>query len=338
MGIVGGLDVHRSQTTFEYVDSVTGELARGQIVGTRAGLAEFLDRFDGGSDVEFAFEGCTGWRYVAEELARRGFGARMAEPADTAAMRGRKRRAKTDRTDAALLRQLAVSGDLPESWIPPSFVIDMRVLARSYQALQADRRRWQQRVHAQVFQHGAAPVPVTVKDSRDEALGLVDVAEPVRLMLYNAQTVLDCLEERLEVTGTVLRRFATAHPGPRTLLSLYGVGTLLAPMIWAEMGDTRRFTSSRQAVRFAGLDVTVHDSNNRRRPGYLSKQGSPTLRWALVEAGHCAARPSSPDHDYYLDVKQRLGGGRAALSVARKLARRVHHLLAEQGDDAWQPT
>jgi transposase len=337
MGIVGALDVHRSQSTFEYADSVTGELVRGQIVGTRAGLAEFLDRFEAGSDVEFAFEGCTGWRYVAEELAGRGFGPHMAEPAETAMMRGRKRRAKTDRTDAALLRELLVSGDLPESWIPPSFVTDMRVLARSYQALQADRRRWIQRVHAQVFQHGFAPVPLRGRDRRNEALAALDVSEPVRMMLVNAQTMLDGCEDQLAVTAASLRGFATAHPGPRSLLPLYGIGQLLAPIIWAEMGDTRRFSSSRQAVRFAGLDVTVHDSNSRRRPGYLSKQGSPTLRWALVEAGQCAARKSSPDHDYYLQTKERLGGGRAALSVARKLARRVHHILAEQGDDAWQP-
>jgi transposase len=337
MGIVGSLDIHRSQSTFEYADSVTGELTRGQIVGTRAALAELLDGFDPDVDVEFAFEGCTGWRYVAEELQARGFGAHMAEPADTAMMRGRKKRAKTDRADAALLRQLLVAGDLPESWIPPSFVIDIRVLARSYQALQADRRRWIQRVHAQVYQHGAAPVPVTVRDRRDEALAALDVADPVRMMLVNAQKVIDVLEAQLESTGAELRRFATGHPGPRALLKVFGIGPLLAPMIWAEMGDTRRFSSSRQAVRFVGLDITVHDSNSRRRPGYLSKQGSPTLRWALVEAAQCAARTGSPDHDYYLEVKQRLDGGRAALSVARKLARRVHHVLADLGDDAWQP-
>jgi hypothetical protein len=50
-----------------------------------------------------------------------------------------------------------------------------------------------------------------------------------------------------------------------------------------------------------------------------------------------AARPSSPDHAYYLQVKQRLGGKRAALSVARKLAREAYHLLKELGDQALIP-
>ena len=108
-------------------------------------------------------------------------------------------------------------------------------------------------------------------------------------------------------------------------------------MIWAELGDTRRFTSSKQAVRFAGLDITVHDSDSHRRPGVLARQGSPGLRWALVEAAHHASKPASPDHDYYQTVRARQGASRAALSVARKIVRRCFHILNDLGDDAWQP-
>jgi transposase len=50
-----------------------------------------------------------------------------------------------------------------------------------------------------------------------------------------------------------------------------------------------------------------------------------------------AARPTSPDYAYYLQVKQRLGGKRAALSVARKLAREAYHTLRELGDQALVP-
>jgi hypothetical protein len=59
------------------------------------------------------------------------------------------------------------------------------------------------------------------------------------------------------------------------------------------------------------------------------------LRWALYEAAICAARTGSPDHDYYLAIKARLGGGRANISVARKLAARAHHTLRELGERAW---
>jgi hypothetical protein len=71
---------------------------------------------------------------------------------------------------------------------------------------------------------------------------------------------------------------------------------------------------------------------------HLSHQGPALLRWALFEAAQCAARRSSPDHAYYLQVAQRIDHNRACLSVARKLCRRAHHILRQLGDDALAPT
>ena len=81
MPIVGGLDIHRKQITFDYLDTETGEVKRGQIApADRAHLRSWLARFAGRDDVAFALEGCTGWRYVAEELAGAGVAAHVAEP------------------------------------------------------------------------------------------------------------------------------------------------------------------------------------------------------------------------------------------------------------------
>jgi transposase len=107
--------------------------------------------------------------------------------------------------------------------------------------------------------------------------------------------------------------------------------------IWAEMGDTRRFSSSDDAVRHSGLDITVYASDTKRARGHLARQGPATLRWALYEAAVCASRPNSPDHAYFLAVKRRADGHLGVISVARKLARRVHHTLRALGDQAWEP-
>ena len=107
MAIIGGFDVHRAQITFDYLDTDTGEVTRGEIrPASRSVLRTWLGRFAGRADVSFAVEGCTGWRFVVEELAAAGISPHLAEPADTATQRGRKKRAKTDRTDARLLREL----------------------------------------------------------------------------------------------------------------------------------------------------------------------------------------------------------------------------------------
>jgi transposase len=107
----------------------------------------------------------------------------------------------------------------------------------------------------------------------------------------------------------------------------FGVGPITSVTVWSELGDCRRFSRSQQVVRHSGLDVTVYSSNDRRSGGHLSRQGPGTLRWAVYEAGKCGSRPTSPDYDYYQAVKDRHGGKRAALSVARKVLRRCYHTL-----------
>src|SRR3954447_26100790 len=124
MRIVGGLDIHRRQITFDYLDERSGQCHRGRIApADRMLLRRWLSTTLEGGAAAFAVEACTGWRFVVEELQRAGVDAHLAEPADTAAARGPKRRAKTDRTDARLLRDLLADGRLPESWIPPAHVL-----------------------------------------------------------------------------------------------------------------------------------------------------------------------------------------------------------------------
>lgn len=336
MPIVGGFDVHRAQITFDYLDTETGELSCGQIrPATREVLRGWLTRFAGREEVAFAVEGCTGWRFVVEELARAGVEPHLAEPADTAAARGRKKRAKTDRADARLLRELLAGQRLPESWMPPGHVLDVRTLGRLYVALMDERRGWQQRIHAQLFHQGVPPVKGLLTAEGRAALAAAELSPAGRQVIDTALTAIDSLTAQIIPLRGQLVSIGTRHPGARALRTHYGIGPLCAAIIWAELGDCRRFSSSDQAVRFAGLDVTVYSSDGKRSSGHLARQGAPELRWALFEAAKAGARGNSPEHDYYLAVRERLGGKRPALSVARKLIRRCYHTLRELGDQAW---
>src|SRR6202047_5597444 len=91
--------------------------------------------------------------------------AHLVDPAETAARRGPKKRAKTDRADARLLRTLLVEGRFPESWIPPAHVVEIRTLGRLYCALMDERRAWQQRIHAQLFHQGCPPITALLSQS-----------------------------------------------------------------------------------------------------------------------------------------------------------------------------
>ena len=344
MPIVGGLDIHRKQITFDYPGTETGQVCRGQISpADRVHLRAWLARFNGREDAAFAVEGCTGWRYVAEELAAAGVTAHLAEPADTAFARGRKRHAKTDKTDCRHLRQLLAEGRLPECWVPPGRILEGRALLELYHDLRAEHTAWVQRIHAVLFHQGAPALGAgTLRTAqgvaalRAAAAGWLSPAG--QLQVATALEVLEALETRMHELRHQLTAAARQLTGAKVLAArLYGVGPVTGLAITCWLAGEGRFSSSRKAVRFAGLDVTVWSSDRKGPPGRLSRQGPPVLRWAVYEAGKTHARASAPDHRYYAQVKDRCNGKRAALSEARKILRQAHHILAELGDDALAP-
>jgi hypothetical protein len=120
MAIVMGLDQHRAQITADWLDGSTGEVSRARVApADRAGVRRFLERFRG-CQLDVALEATTGWRFVVEELRAVGATVHLAEPAETAARRGNKKRAKNDRADARHLRELLMSGGCPSRGSRPS--------------------------------------------------------------------------------------------------------------------------------------------------------------------------------------------------------------------------
>ncbi|HEX3312603.1 MAG TPA: transposase [Streptosporangiaceae bacterium] len=332
MPIVGGLDIHRKQVTFDYLDTETGQVRRGQVSPAgREHLRAWLARFAGHRDVAFAVEGCTGWRYVAEELAAAGIAVHLAEPADTAFARGRKRHAKTDKTGCRHLRMLLAEGRLPECWIPPGHILECRALLELYTGLRRERTAWAQRIHAVLFHQGAPQLSQSALRTEQgvaelRAVAAARLSPAGQLQVATALEVIDALEARLHVVRHQLLDAARHLAGARALAArLYGVGPVTALAITCWLGG---------AVRFAGLDITGYSSDRKGPPGKLSRQGPPVLRWAVYEAGKAHARTSAPDHGYYAAVKDRKNSKRACLSEARKILRQAHHILAELGDDA----
>src|SRR3954447_2663120 len=337
MAIVMGLDQHRAQITAEWIDTDTGEIGRARISpALRGDVRRFLKRF-AGQPLEVALEATTGSRFVVEELRAIGAEVHLAEPAETAARRGNKKRAKTDRADARHLRELVMIGRLPESWIPPEHLLDLRAKVRLRHALVAQRGEWQQRLQAVLYHHGFPQRNGLLTSENRHWLEALELPDTAREQVTVALQMIDALDAQSAPITRELRLYARRQAGCRALMGHYGIGELTAVTILAELGDVRRFSSSRLAVRYAGLDITVHQSDQRRAAGHLSRQGPPALRWALFEAAQAARRPGSPDRDYYDQAADRLGGNRACLALARKLLKRSFHTLRELGDEALQP-
>ena len=338
MTIVAGFDVHRRQITFDALDTDTGELMRGRIDATPSAVERWAARFED-REVQVALEACTGWLFVSRALQRAGAVAHLAEPVETSALRGRKRRAKTDREDARWLRTLLAEKRLPESWIPPEHVREWRSRARLRKTLIDERTQWLARIQATLFHHGVAGAPAELRSGPGrEFLEELELPADARERIAIALAMIDSLEGQLRPLEAELRKLARRQTGCRALMAQFGMGELTSLMTLTELGDVQRLSASRKAVRMAGIDIGVHRSDRRSRVGKLNRQGSPHLRWALYEAALSATRPRSPDHEDYLALKARgLSHTRASLTIARKLARRSFHILRELGPAALEP-
>jgi len=333
-----GLDQHRAQISAEWMDTITGEISRARVApADRAAVRAFLKQFHG-EPLEVALEATTGWRFVVEELKQVGAEVHLAEPAEASALKGKKKRAKTDWADARHLRELLLIGRLPESWIPPAHILDLRARVRTRHLLSHQRTEWQQRIHAVLYHHGVPQRRDLLTIQKREWLAELTLPAAAREQLTIALSVIDALDLKLVPFDVELRAYAKKQPGCRVLMDqIFGVGGLTSVTILAELGDPRRFDNSRDVVRYAGMDITVHQSDAHRAPGHLSRQGPPALRWALYEAAQRARFPASPDRPYYEQLAARIGGNRACLALARKLLKRSYHILRELGDEALAP-
>jgi transposase len=337
MQIVGALDVHRRQITFKTLEPASGESSRVRISpAAREPLRQWLERF-AGLEAEFVLEGTTGWRFVVEEIERAGHVARLADPAETATRRGRKRRAKTDDADCDLQLRLLLAGELPESWIPPPGILELRTRVRLRKTLIDQRTAWLQRLRAQLFHQGVPPGLKPCTAAGREALANVELSPAGREAVELCLRMLDQLDRELVPIDRALRAFARRRqPGCRALTGqLYGVGAVTATAILAELGDARRFGSSDDAVRHCGLDVTVGSPTGNAPPA------TSHIKAPRFFAGPCLRPPNVPPaapHPTTPTIAKRIDHNRACLSVARKLCRRAQDLLRELGDDALAPS
>ena len=296
----------------------------------------------GDEDVAFAVEGCTGWRYVAEELAAAGVTAHLAEPADTAFARGRKRHAKTDKTDCRTCGCCWPRDGCRSAGSRPAASWNAGRCSSCITTC-GPRTAWVQRIHAVLFHQGAPALGEGTLRSAEQGLAARPAAAATQLspagqlQVATALDMTDALETRLHAVRHQLLDAARHLTGAKVLAArLYGVGPVTALAMTCWLAGEGRFSSSRKAVRFAGLDVTVSSSDRKGPPCPGGCPGKD--RRCCAGPSTRPARPtpasSAPDHAYYAQVKDRCNGKRAALSEARKILRQACHILAELGDDA----
>ncbi len=230
-------------------------------------------------------------------------------------------RAKTDKLDARMLARLLRADLIPTAYIPPVDYQALRDLARARARLSREATHAKNELHALL---GKANLHSPYRDAlckRGRKWITEQELSPVARMISDELFLrLAHFEVELKKRDAQLEDMSEHFPEAEALQVLYGIGLYSALLIIGEIGEPWRFADSRKVGAYAGLTARVSQSGDSCRHGAISRQGSPWLRWILVEAAMKLVRRDRQLGNFYQRIRKRSGVKIARVAAARKLA------------------
>jgi transposase len=310
-----GIDLHRRRSQIAVIDQ-DGELTVSKRVPTaRETITELLGDPAG---THVALEATYGWEWLAELLEDAGYDVHLAHPLRTRAIAAA--RVKTDAIDAKTLAHLLRTGMLPEAYIAPPELRDLRELLRHRVVLVRLRTSVKNRVHALLARQGILPEHSDLFGTAGRAyLAGLKLPDGPRERLDSLLSLIDDLNREITTTTRTINARARVDQRVTVLTQIPGIGPYIAMLIIAEVGEIDRFPTARHLCAWAGLAPTVRSSDGKARLGHISHQGSHILRWALTEAAQRIPRSGGPLRAQYERIAKRRGNRIAKVAVARQI-------------------
>jgi transposase len=248
-------------------------------------------------------------------------------------------RAKTDKLDARTLAGLLWKGELDAVWMADERCrIPRRRPARRERLVRA-RSRAKNEVHAALMRRlpGKSPCSDLFGIKGRQWLAELELPVEERESVDAGLRHIAFLDEEIAAVEKLIAQQALSWPEIRRLMTVPGVNLISAASFIAAVGDPKRFMTSRKLVAYLGLDPKVRQSGEApARSGRISKRGSASARWALVEAAWSAVLQPGPLRAFYQRTKGRRGHGKAIVATARKLAVLFWCMLTRGEDYAHQ--
>jgi len=324
MSVYVGIDVHRKRSQVAVINGDGEVLANRNVTNGVAPVLSVIGGLPAGTPA--AFEAAFGWGWLLELLEDYGFSPHMVHPLQCKAIASA--RLKNDKVDAATLAQLLRADLLPEAWIAPPEVRQLRALLRHRVQLVRLRTLLRNRIHAVLADHGHGRPAGCWSGPGRQWLAALELPAVSREVIDDALTLTGAVEEPAGRLDREVRQRARSDPRVQVLTRLPGVGEFTALVLLAEIGDISRFGSARKLAAWAGLTPTVRGSDRAVRHGHISKQGPAWVRWVLCQAAQTAKR--HPDFAAgYQVIARRRGSKIATTAIARKLLTRACHLLTD---------
>jgi transposase len=243
-------------------------------------------------------------------------------------------RVKTDKQDIECLIRLLIVGMVPEVWVPPAHVRELRGMIAYRNRLVKTGAMIRNRLHSLLHRHNL-PLPES---------GLCDrawwenqsISKLEKLQVRQELGLLEKVEQSKAELDNELGKMSVGETWGKQatrILQLPGLGVVITMTVLAAIGDIRRFEGPKQLVGYAGLGAGVHDSGKEHKDKGITKSGRKELRWAMVEAAWRAIRMSPLWKERYEELKKRKGPSKAIVAIARKLLVTIWHVLSKEETD-----
>ena len=243
-------------------------------------------------------------------------------------------RVKTDGEDIKRLLRLLIADIVPEVWVPPTHVRELRGLSAYRNRLVVTGAAIRNRLHSLEHRHNLQ-LPQGELANADwwdsqalSPLEQVQVHQELALLVQVEKNKAELDNELAKMSvGPTWGKQATR------LLQLSGLGLIATMTVLAAVGDIHRFEDPKCLVGYAGLGAGVHASGKEHKDKGITKSGRKELRWALVEAAWRAVRSSPVWERRFQELAKRKGQHKAIVAIARKLLVTIWYLLTQEETD-----
>ena len=325
---VVGLDLHRNRTVMVRMSEQGERLEAVRFSNAPETLQRMIAK--AGSSPRVVLEATYGWYWAVDVLQGAGAEVHLAHPLGVKGFAYR--RVKNDVRDAADLADLLRMGRLPEAWIAPPAVRELRELVRHRHKLVRTAASVKAQVHAVLAKNGLS---VSVSDlfgvAGSKTLRTMRLPQVFRDRVDSQLRVLEALEAEVSRFDKTIRQALREDGGYRVIQRLDGIGPILAAIFVAELGEVSRFPDPARVCSWAGLTPKHRESDTTVHRGSITKQGSRLVRWAAVEAVQHAPA-GSPMRRTYERIVERRGAkykNLAKVAAARKLLTLVYYGLRD---------
>jgi transposase len=324
-----GIDLHRRRTVLVHMQPDGTQVGKAvRLANDPARLKAALGGI--GENPRVVLEATYGWYWAVDALREAGAEVHLAHPLGVKMFA--LRRVKNDERDAHDLADLLRMGRLPESWIAPPAVRELRELVRHRHKMVQMRSSLKSQVHAVLAKCG---IQVSVSDLFGKAgsalLAAAGLAPPYSARLDALRRLIDAIDFEIQLADHLIRIRLRGDPGYIAIQAIPGIGPVLAAVLVAEIGDVHRFARPEQLCCWAGLTPRHRESDTTVHRGRITKQGSCLVRWAAIEAVQLAPA-GTPMRAVRERIEQRRGQAVRNLgkvAAARKLLTLVYYGLRD---------